>query len=477
MSFDTIDFIFFLPVALCLFWVLRTQHVFLAKTVLLGLSLFFYGYWNWKFLWLILVSISIDFIAGAKIHQSVKPNTRRCWLIFSLATNFGILFYFKYFEFLKEGLYRSLNNLGIPMSMSFLYGAIPLGLSFYTFQSVSYSIDVYRRKLKPSKSFLDFALYVSFFPQLVAGPIEKASRLLPQFGNMPSPNWLQIRQGCFLLLFGLFKKIVIADNIAILVKVPFAMRSEINAADVVMGVLSFPVLLYADFSAYSDIAKGVAKFFGIDLIWNFNFPLLAKNPVDFWGKWHVSLFNWLQDYVYQPLVSALNFSKNRINLCIAIVLTFVISGLWHGAGLNFLAWGAANGVLFCLYIAIRPLLRKVTPKHPVLNCGFVVSGIAVTFISNGVIGIFFISHRLRRVFEVWDAFWAMQWTVSPEKLYTFLLFFGMMMGIDVVMKFRNDRFLVSKDPILIRFIIYWAVFLGILLFGNPGAGQFIYFQF
>jgi D-alanyl-lipoteichoic acid acyltransferase DltB (MBOAT superfamily) len=354
MLFNSVAFVLFALVVYSIYLVLKHRP---QNTFLLIASYFFYGCWDWRFLALIFVTTLIDFLCSGKIY-SAGSGTRQAkvFVLISLCVNLGILGFFKYFNFFEDSAIRLLSLLGMEANGVTLKIILPVGISFYTFQSLSYTIDVYRGKLKPTRNFFDYALFVSFFPQLVAGPIERATHLLPQVENPRTVTYDNIREGAWLILLGYFKKVVIADNFADIATVVFNNPGDYHGLAILVGVYAFAFQIYGDFSGYSDIARGLAKLMGFDLMLNFRMPYFATNPQDFWRRWHISLSTWLRDYLYISLGGNKGTAyKTYRNL----FLTMLLGGLWHGAAWNFVLWGAYHGTLL---IAHRRAVRKVKDK-------------------------------------------------------------------------------------------------------------------
>jgi len=346
MIFHSFDFVVFFFAVVVAYWRLphRGQNV-----LLLLASYFFYGYVHPWFVTLIFFTSVIDFWAARGIEE--WPGGRKFMLGLSLGANLGLLAFFKYFNFFAENVHDALALVGLEVAPPILRVILPVGISFYTFQALSYTIDVYRGHLKARRDFVDFATFVALFPQLVAGPIERATHLLPQVERPRTFVWLDARDGLLLVVWGYFKKLVIADNVGIIANKVFSLQ-EPGFAVLWAGVFAFAIQIYADFSAYSDIARGVARCFGFSLMRNFNHPYLATGPADFWRRWHISLSTWFRDYVFIPLGGS---RAGRSTTVRNILITFVASGLWHGASWNFVLWGAYHGVL----VAISRLLPRV----------------------------------------------------------------------------------------------------------------------
>lgn len=346
MLFNSIQFFIFLLVVYSLYRLMSYRN---QNHLLLVASYVFYGCWDWRFLFLIWLSTVVDFFAGIQIDKSTTDARRKRFVALSVIVNLGILGFFKYFNFFAESMTGLLSHFGVEADYRLLNIVLPVGISFYTFQTMTYSIDIYRKKIKPTHHFLDFALFVAFFPQLVAGPIERASRLLPQVLNPRQINLHQSVEGCWLILWGLFKKVVIADNLAILVNSAFANYTQLTGLEVTVAVYAFAFQIYCDFSGYSDIARGVAKLLGFELMVNFNLPYFARNPSDFWRRWHISLSTWLRDYLYIPLGgNKFGNLKTYRNL----MLTMILGGLWHGAAWTFVVWGLYQGSLLAIHRAM-----------------------------------------------------------------------------------------------------------------------------
>jgi D-alanyl-lipoteichoic acid acyltransferase DltB (MBOAT superfamily) len=341
MLFNSIDFAIFLPLVFGAFWLLPKSRRWQNCTLLLA-SLIFYGWWDYRFLSLILFSTIVDFIIGQQIHKTRTKSKRKILLGVSLFTNLGLLGFFKYFNFFQDSFIEAFKFFGSNFEGYSLSIILPVGISFYTFQTLSYTIDVYRKEMKPVAEFIDFATFVTFFPQLVAGPIERAKTIIPQLQSPRIFDYQQAKSGIHLIIFGLFRKIVIADNLGIYVDRIWQYPNAITPYMVVLASVFFSVQIYMDFSGYSRIARGVAQLFGVKLMVNFNYPYKATSFSEFWSRWHISLSTWFRDYLYIPLGGNRRGSKRTlINLC----LVFTISGLWHGADWSFVIWGFMHFLL------------------------------------------------------------------------------------------------------------------------------------
>jgi alginate O-acetyltransferase complex protein AlgI len=339
MSFASLTFVLFCTLVLALYHV--RAHRGWQNGVLVMASYLFYSWWDYRFCSLMLVSSLVDYWAGRAIEQSSAPARRRLCLGISLATNLGMLGFFKYFHFFAGNLALLLESLGVPFHTGTLKIVLPVGISFYTFQTMSYTIDIYRGHFRPIRNFPAYMAFVSFFPQLVAGPIERASHLLPQFLSARRFDAVRAWEGMRLILWGLFKKMVVADNLAAVVDSIYRNPGRHSGPELLLATVAFAFQIYCDFSAYSDIASGTAGLFGIDLMRNFAFPYFSRSVGEFWRRWHISLSTWFRDYVYIPMGgSRRGAGRTRFNL----LTTFALSGLWHGASWNFVIWGVLNGM-------------------------------------------------------------------------------------------------------------------------------------
>ena len=354
MLFNSFEFLFFLPTVFVLYWFVfkRIQN---QNILLLIASYVFYGWWDWRFLILILLSTIVDYSISLSLEKVDNNKYRKYLLWLSLVFNLGLLGFFKYFNFFIDNWVEAWATLGVQMNRSSLNIILPVGISFYTFQTLSYSIDVYRNKLKPTKNFISFASFVSFFPQLVAGPIERATNLLPQFYKKRTFNYELAVSGLKLILWGLFKKIVIADNCAIYVNEIFGTYEDQSSLTLILGAVYFAFQIYGDFSGYSDIAIGTARLFGFKLMRNFNYPYFSRDIAEFWRRWHISLSTWFRDYVYIPLGGSRGSKLMQIR---NVFVIFLVSGFWHGANWTFVVWGGLNALFF-----LPLLLAKKNRNH------------------------------------------------------------------------------------------------------------------
>lgn len=344
MLFNSYTFWFFFAIVLFLYT--RLSHKYQNRMLLVA-SYVFYGWWDWRFLSLIFIVTSVNYLSAFGIVSAITQKKKKIFCAIPIFVSLGLLGVFKYYNFFADQVAVLLKLIGLPLSVMSIKVLLPVGISFYTFQSMSYTIDIYRGHTRLERNFWDFALYVSFFPQLVAGPIERSSRLLPQVVNPRTYNSESFREGLYLVLLGLFEKVVIADNMAPIVNAVFAVDpNNLSGLECWAGVYAFAFQIYGDFSGYSTVARGIAKWLGFDLMTNFRNPYFAVSPRDFWKRWHISLSSWLRDYLYIPLGGNRNGKwKTYRNL----MITMLLGGLWHGANWTFVAWGFFHGVLLLLY--------------------------------------------------------------------------------------------------------------------------------
>ena len=475
MVFSDLQFWWFFVVVLLLVVVAArvTRSIALQNVILLVSSYYFYGQWDWRFLSLIVISTLVDFVCALQMDKG-GPG-RKNWLLASLATNLGILGFFKYFDFFITEAVTGLNALGIDASASTLRVILPVGISFYTFQTLTYTIDVYRGQLKPTKDLLSFATFVAFFPQLVAGPIERAANLLPQFNKLWRFDEEKTTQGLRLILFGLALKIVVADNLAPMVDEIFGNPDAFNGGELALGALYFGFQIYGDFCGYSTIAIGVAKILGFELMTNFRTPYFATSIQDFWRRWHISLSTFFRDYVYIPLGgSRVSETKRNRNL----LVTFIVSGLWHGANWTFIFWGAYHGTLLVIQNRLPKLRFEFLP--PVAKT-FVFACVTFFLVSIGWV--------IFRAASMGDAFSFLYDSVArfdiPTTNRSGVLYVLFALMLDAL--WRNDTRLETVSffglqpnrAMLVRWSAYvfafWAIVIGVA--NRSGVQQFIYFQF
>ncbi|NJB84944.1 D-alanyl-lipoteichoic acid acyltransferase DltB (MBOAT superfamily) [Lewinella marina] len=354
MSFNSLEFALFLPLVFLLYWSVAGDGHRRQNLVLLGASCIFYGWWDWRFLGLMAGSVLVDFLTGLLIYRQPHPGKRKALLLVSLAFNLGILLFFKYFNFFVESFADAFTLFGTSVDSWTLRIILPIGISFYTFQTLSYSIDVYRNRVIPTTDLLAFASFVSFFPQLVAGPVERATDLLPQMLRRRTFNYALAVRGLRQILWGLFKKVAVADSCAIIVNDIFGHYEYYSGSTLLLGAILFAGQIYCDFSGYSDMAIGLARLFGIKLSRNFAFPIFARNIREFWQRWHITLTQWFRDYLFNVLPGS---RRSRSSLGLRILVVFLVTGLWHGANWTFVVWGGLNGVWLAASLYFRNRTR------------------------------------------------------------------------------------------------------------------------
>ena len=431
---------------------------------LLVASYVFYATWDWRFLFLIIGSTVVDFYCGRHIARSQDPRVRKSLLLLSIVVNCSALGFFKYFNFFVSSATGLLEWIGLPTSSHVLQIVLPVGISFYTFQTLCYTIDIYRGKLNPAESLLDYALYISYFPQLVAGPIERATNLLPQILNPRTVTPSACFEGTYLILWGFFKKVVVADNLCRVADWGFGNVGELNALSALVTIYAFAWQIYCDFSGYTDIARGCSKLLGIELMVNFNVPYLSKTPSEFWRRWHISLSSWFTDYVFIPLGGSRNGTWASYR---NIFITMLLSGLWHGAAWTFVAWGAFHAALLSIYRAIGTERINRLP-------GFVQTILMFHLVCVGWV--------LFRAASVTDALLFVEtlfrWSVLslPPKFYLLALVFPLA-AVELLQYLNGDQFPVFRWPAPIRVACYVGAYAAIMVIGRWDATAFIYFQF
>lgn len=478
MLFNSIEFAIFLPIVFALYWFVLNKNLKLQNLLLVVSSYIFYGWWDYRFLSMMAFTTLVDYFVGLGMLNNDNQRKRKIYLLISVILNLGLLGFFKYYNFFIESFAEAFTFFGHKMEASRLNIILPVGISFYTFQTMSYAIDVYNRKIEPTKNIVAFFSFVSFFPQLVAGPIERASNLLPQFYVKRTFDYHKAIDGSRQILWGLFKKIVIADNCAVYVNDIFGHTAEYNGLTLLIGAIFFTIQIYGDFSGYSDIAIGTAKLFGFNLMQNFAYPFFSRDMPELWRRWHISLTSWFQDYVYFPLGGSRGSTWIRVR---NTFIVFILSGLWHGANFTYLLWGfvfavyllpnllstkkvkkskhAAEGKLFPSFTELRQML--VT---------FLLVVLVTVFFRVGTLdeGIYFLGKIFSSsLFQVPDMF--------PEKMF---LLIALMILPEWFQRTRQHALELHEVnmPRPLRWGIYYGVIAVILFYGGTQQ-DFIYFQF
>jgi len=482
MLFNSIDFAIFLPIVFILYWFVTSKNLKLQNILIVAASYFFYGWWDWRFLSLILFSTLIDYSVGVRLSKEENTSKRKILLLISILVNLGFLGFFKYYNFFLDNFITAFSFFGTPINAQGLNIILPVGISFYTFQTLSYTIDVYKRKFEPTKNFIAFTAFVSFFPQLVAGPIERATHLLPQFYKKRTFDYSKAVDGMRQILWGLFKKMVIADNCAEFANLIFNNSADYSGSTLVLGAIFFTFQIYGDFSGYSDIAIGTSRLFGFDLMQNFNFPYFSRDIAEFWRRWHISLSTWFRDYLYIPLGGSRGGTWMKVRNTFVI---FLVSGFWHGANWTFIVWGALNAIYFL------PLLLTNNNRNnlEIIAKGKVFPGIKefsfmlLTFGLTVFTWIFFrannIGHAISYISEIISpSLFTIPKLAEIEKAITTIILVGIFVLIE--WQGRECQYAVAnlstklKRPL--RYAMYYTIIISIFWFGAKEQ-QFIYFQF
>jgi len=455
------------------------KHLKTQNGILLAASYFFYGFWDYRFLGLILISTFVDYFAAQFIELNKKNQQDKkafYWLLLSVLVNLSILGFFKYYNFFAESLIQLLSVFNIPIAPYTIEIILPAGISFYTFQTMSYSIDVYRGRQKPAKSPLNFALFVSFFPQLMAGPIERARKLLPQIENTRTISYSSFREGGWLILWGVFKKVYIADNLAPYVDWATQKGGGQTSLDIYLAMVAFSFQIYCDFSAYSDIARGLAKLMGFNLRINFNLPFLASNPSELWRRWHITLSNWFRDYVYGSLRK---LHPAPLMNTTALFLTMPLVGLWHGADWHFVFWGVAWGLTLAIHRYLQPFISRFTKKQVLMSRYTHWLGVALTFHIWLVLCVFFVYSSLNEAFSM-ASIMLTHFNASPSSASDAarILFYISPLLFAQTVQYRQGHLdiLKGQSPTL-RVVIYASLLILLWTNGAQNLNEFIYFQF
>lgn len=478
MLFNSFEFMVFFPIVVFLYFFCPQKY---RWALLLGASYYFYMAWRPEYIVLILASTIIDYTLSLKMGAEKKKKNRKKYLYLSLVSNLGLLFIFKYFGFFNDSLVAVSSFFGGNYTGTSLELLLPMGISFYTFQTLSYTIDVYNGKIKPEKHLGIFALYVSFFPQLVAGPIERSNRLLPQFYKKHEFEYDRVSDGLKRMAIGFFKKVVIADRVAIAVNTVYNNPKEYQGVVLIVATILFAIQIYCDFSGYSDIAIGAAKVMGFDLMENFKRPYFSRSIGEFWSRWHISLSSWFRDYVYIPLGgNRVKMSKMHIN----IIITFLISGLWHGANWTFVAWGGIHGI----YLVVEKMVGVRVPKSRVRYILHVITTFAlvcvawVFFRANTFSDAIYIVTHLgfdpREILNM-HQIKADLLNIGLDKFQWIISFFSIVMMFIVQYLEERESIIdrIRRKPVLFRWSLYYVLIMAIIFLAITNNQEFIYFQF
>lgn len=482
MLFNSFEFLVFLPLVFLVYWKIMNRSLKLQNLFVMIASYIFYGWWDWRFLSLIIFSTLVDYLVGRGLGKQENRLTRKLLLWTSIIVNIGLLGVFKYFNFFLDSLYDVIPGLQAVLGFNTLNIILPVGISFYTFQTLSYTIDVYKRKMEPTRDFIAFAAFVSFFPQLVAGPIERASNLLSQFQHKRIFVYEHATDGMRQILWGFFKKIVIADNSAMIANAIFANSDDYSGSTLFFGALFFAFQIYGDFSGYSDIAIGTARLFGFDLMRNFAYPYFSRDIAEFWRRWHISLSTWFRDYLYIPLGGSRGGTGMKIRNTFII---FLVSGFWHGANWTFIIWGALNAIYF-----LPLLLTKRNRTH----LGTVAQGkllpsvkelfqMGITFSLTVLAWVFFraenLGHALAYLGEIFSTS-LLTIPSFPDSRRTLTVFILIFLFLIVEWLGREQEYAIANLNLRLhkplRYAAYYTIIAVIFWYGGQGQ-QFIYFQF
>jgi D-alanyl-lipoteichoic acid acyltransferase DltB (MBOAT superfamily) len=479
MLFNSFEFAIFLPIVFFLYWFASFNNLKIQNLILLLSSYFFYGWWDWRFLILLAFSSFSNYIIGIAINKSSNKANRKFLLSTSILLNIGLLTFFKYINFFVQNFQTAFKFMGQPVTDPIVIDLIlPVGISFYTFQALSYSIDIYRGKIQPTKDIVAFFVFVCFFPQLVAGPIERAAHLLPQFHQNKTFIYGHATDGLRQILWGLFTKIVIADTCAIYVNNIFANYHIYSGSTLLIGAMLFAFQIYGDFSGYSDIAIGTSRLFGYNLKRNFTFPYFSCDIVRFWNRWHISLSSWFRDYVYIPLGGS---RCSNVLIVRNIFIVFIVSGFWHGANWTFIAWGTLHAIY---YLTFQMLIKNTKNIETVDKLQYLPSitecfQMGVTFFFVSIAWIFFrsetISKAIAYIAKIFSLSLFSEAEVFPKRIILLIILFVLVEWIQRRRQFVLD---LSKTqmPIWSRWGIYYFI---LFMIWQLGAKQqeFIYFQF
>ncbi len=479
MLFNSLEFILFLPVVLAVYWLLRRRKPLYQNLLLIAASYLFYAWWDWRFLGLVVVISLSDYLIGRGLAVEERPGKRKLLLALSLLVNLAILGFFKYFNFFISSAAELLNLIGFKANLSTLNIILPVGISFYIFKSLSYTIDVYRKKYEPTKNAIAYFAYVSFFPQLFAGPIERAKHLLPQFLKSRTVEVDEAKDGLRQILWGLVKKIAVADLLAGYVDAVFLTYAHQDGLVLLIGIFLYAIQLYADFSGYSDIAIGVGRLMGFKTRPNFSYPYFSRNITEFWRRWHISMMSWFRDYIFYPLGGPF---KGKARWILYTLITFAVSGLWHGANWTFVFWGLLNGLYFIPMILkkVPPQFRGIVAKKRILPTLKEAAQMLGTFLLVLLGWVFFRADSLGHAFgylgrmvthplllgQVWYGYY----------LTPLLVSLGLII-VEWIQRRKRHVLRIEKLPAGVRWSIYYLLVIGVLLFGTFGGTEFIYFQF
>ena len=477
MIFNSLDFAIFLPIVFLLYWFVFNKNLKAQNALIVVASYVFYGWWDWRFLFLILFSTAVDYTVCILLEKENSLIKRKLLLWISILVNLGFLGFFKYYNFFLDNFIASFSLFGMEIKSTSLNIILPVGISFYTFQTLSYSIDVYRKKMHATKDFVAFSAFVSFFPQLVAGPIERATQLLPQFKKERKFNYNEAVIGSKQILSGLFKKMVIADNCAYYANMIFDNSANLSGSTLLLGAIFFTFQIYGDFSGYSDIAIGTARLFGFRLMRNFAYPYFSRDIAEFWRRWHISLSTWFRDYLYIPIGGSRGSKFQQIR---NIFIVFIVSGFWHGANWTFIFWGFLNALYFIpLMLSNRNRqYLDIVAEHTYLPSIKEFLKILVTFSLTVFAWIFFraenMTHAFKYIKGIADGYLFKIPSIRPTDLFVLILMFMVLEWLGRKHEFPLQNIFIKNR--VFRWSFYILLILIIIIFSGRQQ-EFIYFQF
>jgi alginate O-acetyltransferase complex protein AlgI len=482
MLFNSLGYAIFLPIVFFVYWFVTNNKLVVQNVFLLSASYFFYACWDWRFLFLLMFSTLLDFVTGIRIAESERRSKRLFWFWLSISINVGFLGLFKYYNFFATSFAAAVGHLGFQVNAWTLKVILPVGISFYTFHGLSYVIDIYKKRIPAERNFVDYALFVSFFPLLVAGPIERATHLLPQIKKPRTFQYDRAVDGLKQILWGLFKKIVIADTCARYVNLVFNNAGSFPGSAHVLAALFFALQIYCDFSGYSDIALGTARLLGIDLLRNFAFPYFSRDIAEFWRRWHISLSSWFRDYLYIPLGGSKVGTWKKIR---NVFIIFLVSGFWHGANWTFIFWGGLNA-LFILPSVIFKTNRNnidIVARGRLLPTAREFVSILITFSLTVFAWIFFRAASLGAAFRFIEGIFSRSLFSPVPRDTTLKLSFIVPLALFVLMEWtgREQQYAIAglgvRWPRVARWAAFYTLFFYITYFMTGGSQTFIYFQF
>ncbi len=477
MLFHSFEFFLFFIVFYILYLLLRNEW---KNRLLLMASYIFYASWDWRFLSLILTSTIVDYFCGIKIYESEGSKRKSLFLFISIFTNLSILGFFKYFNFFIYNLQFLLNFIGFSFEPHFFRIILPLGISFYTFKTLTYTLSVYWGQMKPTKKFWDYALFLAFFPALLSGPIDRAKSFLPQIASSREISLNKFYEGCYLIFWGLFQKLFIADNLAVVVDSVFSTAPPYQGAQVLLSTYAYMIQLYCDFAGYSNIAIGLGKILGFDMMINFNLPFFSANIAEFWRRWHISLSSWVRDYIFTPLFMHVKRVKGNPRLYISLIITMTLLGLWHGAAWNYIFYGIYYGFLLVIYEMIRPkILIHIKPKNSLGQKIWLVTRIIFMFHLH-VIG--FLLFRSQSFEQIYNMLYSLIlnfniFDISGDILKKIIFFSITLIILEILQYRKNNQMIVLNWSPFKKAVFYFMCFYLVMIFGVEGGKEFIYAQF